>query len=326
MTDLSEKVKTALQETRMLILGAQVLLGFEFRAALEKGFEQLPRTSQYLKMGSLGLLVVTLTLLLMPGAHHRIVEEGEDTERMHRFTTLIAGVVLFPFALALGLDVYVAVDKVLGHGAGIAAGAGAGLAALTFWYGIEAVHRSSHRRERERVEMNEDEKQEPAGTPLDKKIEQVLTEARVVLPGVQALFGFQLAGMLVEGFDKLPASSKSVHVASLLLLALAMVLLVTPAAYHRLVEQGEDTEHFHRFASGMVLAAMVPLALGVSGDIFVVLRKVTESDGAALIAAGASLALMIGLWFGLMLLLRSRRSRRSAVPTDTQRREVVARR
>ncbi len=61
----------------------------------------------------------------------------------------------------------------------------------------------------------------------------MLTEARVVLPGVQALLGFQLAATLVDAFERLPESSKHLHLAGLRCLAIATVLLITPAAYHR---------------------------------------------------------------------------------------------
>lgn len=153
------------------------------------------------------------------------------------------------------------------------------------------------------------------GTELKDKIDHLLTENRMVLPGAQALLGFQFATMLAEGFDKLPASSKYVHLASLGLMALSIVLLMAPAAYHRIVEQGEDTEHFHRLAGRMVLAAMVPLALGIAGDFFVVVRKVAESTGLALAGAGLVLVLFYGLWFGFTLLRRNQRglSRRTAM-------------
>ena len=70
---------------------------------------------------------------------------------------------------------------------------------------------------------------------------------------------------LADGFAKLPTSSQYVHFTSLGCIALSTILLLTPAAYHRIVEEGEDTEHFHRFASRIVLAATVPLALGIAG-------------------------------------------------------------
>jgi len=37
--ELSKKVKVALDETRMLILGAQILLGFQFRGVFVDGYD-----------------------------------------------------------------------------------------------------------------------------------------------------------------------------------------------------------------------------------------------------------------------------------------------
>ena len=78
---------------------------------------------------------------------------------------------------------------------------------------------------------------ESTTTTLKDKIEQVLTEARVVLPGVQALLGFQLSIMLMQGFESLPPSSRYIHLTSLALMTLSIILLISPAAYHRIVEQ-----------------------------------------------------------------------------------------
>ena len=153
--------------------------------------------------------------------------------------------------------------------------------------------------EKEREEADE------GGAKLKDKINQALTEARVVLPGAQALLGFQLAGMLMESFEKLPVASRYVHLASLGSMALSVILLMTPAAYHRIVEEGENTEHFHRLASRLLIAAMIPLALGICGDLFVVVRKVTGSATVALISAAAALLFFYGLWFGYTIYRRS---------------------
>ena len=148
-----------------------------------------------------------------------------------------------------------------------------------------------------------------SGTELKDKIDQVLTEARVVLPGAQALLGFQFVTMLMDGFDKLPPSSKYVHLISLALMALSIILLMTPAAYHRIVEKGEETEHFHSVAGYFLIAAMVPLPIGICGDFFVVLRKVTESSRLAAAAALVMLLFFYGLWFGYTIYRRSRHPR-----------------
>lgn len=71
---------------------------------------------------------------------------------------------------------------------------------------------------------------------------------------------------------------------------------MTPAAYHRIVNQGEDTDEFFRLASRLV-AAMIPLAAGICGDFFVVTRSVSNSTALA-VGAGFSLFLLfLGMWF-----------------------------
>src|SRR5438132_14358379 len=84
-------------------------------------------------------------------------------------------------------------------------------------------------------------------TALRDKVEHVLTEARVVLPGAQALLGFQFITMLMEGFDKLPEPSKYVHAISLIVMAVTVVLLMAPVVYHRLSELGKKQEPFSGF-------------------------------------------------------------------------------
>jgi hypothetical protein len=308
MAKLKDKIKTTLDEGRMLILGSQVLLGVQFRSVFETGFEKLPRHAQYVKLGGLGLMLLAVTLLILPGAYHQIVDDGEDTPRLQRFATAVMSIALLPFALGLGTDFYVAVESLFGRTQGIAAGVAASLVALFFWYGLEAVRRHEHPTDAKEDAMSDDgEGEKEQGTKVKTKIEHALTEIRVVLPGAQALLGFGFMTFLMESFEKLPDSSKYVHLASLSLIALAVVLMMTPAAYHRLVERGEPTEHFHRFASRALLASMVPLALGISGDFFVVARKVTESVGLALGLAAASLCVFYGVWFAYTLYLRNRR-------------------
>jgi hypothetical protein len=124
----------------------------------------------------------------------------------------------------------------------------------------------------------------------------MLTEARVVLPGVQALLGFQLASVISQSFERLPASSKTVHAASLGCIAVAVILLIAPAAYHRIVFSGQDTEEVHRFGSWLVTCATAPLALGLSGDIYVVLTEITASAMIGAFTASFTLVFLVGLW------------------------------
>lgn len=129
----------------------------------------------------------------------------------------------------------------------------------------------------------------------------------MVLPGTQALLGFQFSIVLMEAFERLPRSLKLIHLGSAGLVALSAIWLIAPAAYHRIVERGEDTPHFYDVASRMLLSAMAALCLGICGDYFVVARKITGSQPVALAGSAALLALFLGLWFGLPLARRARR-------------------
>jgi hypothetical protein len=53
-------------------------------------------------------------LLVAPSMKHRIVENGEDTVRIHRITGAFAGMALLPFAVSLGLGFYIVFDHVFG--------------------------------------------------------------------------------------------------------------------------------------------------------------------------------------------------------------------
>ena len=85
-----------------------------------------------------------------------------------------------------------------------------------------------------------------------------------------------------------------------------IVFLMAPAAFHRIVEHGQDAPRVHTFASIMLLSAMVPLALGIAGDSYVVVLKVTQSQAFAVATAGLALLFFYGLWFGLTLADQSR--------------------
>jgi len=149
---------------------------------------------------------------------------------------------------------------------------------------------------------------ERADTPLHVKIEQLLVEARVILPGAQALLGFQLAIVLTQSFEGLPVTSKIVHAASLFLVALAVMLLMAPASYHRIVYAGEDTEDMHRVGNVLVTASTLPLGFGLAGDVYVVIAKILASSAAGMVAGGLAFLLLTGLWYIYPLAVSATRS------------------
>lgn len=210
-----------------------------------------------------------------------------------------------PFAGALAIDIYITTARVGSAIAAIILGAMVFGCAIFFWYGLEAMHRQSKGHQiRERARNKSMLKEKHLAPSIEDKIQHALTDARVVLPGAQALLGFQFVGVLLGGFEALPASSQYVHLASLTLVTLSTILLMMPAAYHRLAERGQPSAHFYRLTRSAVLWSMVPLGAGICGDFFIVVRKVS---GSLALANSTTILLIVTFfffWFGFGLLKR----------------------
>ena len=293
---LDRRVKLALDEMRLLILGVQVLLGFQFESFFQDGFAELSFVSQWLCVAGLALLIASVGLLIAPSMQHRLVEQGRSSTRLVRAANFFAGCGLVPLAASLGLSGYVVAERHFGPAAGLAIGLALAFIAAFAWFGIEVM-----------VGLKRDDNSmHVANTPLATRVEQLLTEARLIIPGAQALLGFQFIAMLTTGFDRLPQPVKAVHVLALCLVAINVILLMTPAALHRLSFNGEDSRTFLRMGSALVIAAPCFLAAGIAAETFVVLQKVSPDTGWAPVGAVLSFVTLISLWYAIPAWLRVR--------------------
>jgi Family of unknown function (DUF6328) len=300
--EISKKLKIALDETRMEVLGVQILIGFQFRSVFQNSFDTLPVWSRYLDGIATLLMVCTLGLLLLPGPYHRIVEVGNSSGRFHALVGAMTSWALAPFALSIGLTVGITCERVWGVVGGLFTGTAATVMAGYLWYGLGGLKRSEGNRERA-MSRNDLEKVEDPG--LHQKIDAMLTEARIILPGAQALLGFQLAVVLTEAFEKLEPAVKSLHGVALLLVCLSVLLLMSPAAYHRIVYAGQDSAQFHKVGSWLVTLSTVPLALGLAADVFVVATKIWPSTSVPVMTAVFSLIFLVICWHFVPLVARA---------------------
>jgi hypothetical protein len=117
--EIGKKVKLALDESRMLVLGAQVLIGFQFRSVFQEAFDSLPPWSRYLDGVALLLMVCALGLLILPGPYHRMVEEGKNSGRLQSLIGVVASWALAPFGLSIGLAVAITCERVWGPAGGL---------------------------------------------------------------------------------------------------------------------------------------------------------------------------------------------------------------
>ena len=134
---------------------------------------------------------------------------------------------------------------------------------------------------------------------LFQAAEVLLEECRMVLPGIQGLFGFQLVAVFSAHFhEQLSHGEQLLHLLAIALTSLAIALVMAPAATHRQTDPCEVTLAFIRLGSRLLLWSMAPLALGLCLDFYLVARVITGSVLLAWSAAG--LFALFG-WFWYLL-------------------------
>ena len=150
----------------------------------------------------------------------------------------------------------------------------------------------------------EQERDESPPEQLDRNTIELLNELRVAGTGVQVMFGFLLIVPFNNRFRSLSLFEHSVYFVTLLLVAIATVLLLAPAIHHRILFRHGEKRYLVSIANRFAIAGMVFIGLGFTG-ILVLLSDVVVG-GIAPIVVGLLTGVFIGgLWFVLPLRRRA---------------------
>jgi len=132
---------------------------------------------------------------------------------------------------------------------------------------------------------------------LDSATRHILEECRMVLPGIQALFGFQLIAVFNQGFnEKLSTVQQQLHFVSIILTVCAVALVMTPAALHRQIDPLAVTRWFIDSSTMLLLLSMFPLGLSISLELYIIAQIITGLFWLSLLVAVAVLLLFFSLW------------------------------
>ena len=154
-----------------------------------------------------------------------------------------------------------------------------------------AEHRSRTVGEREELSLND-------------AASHLLEECRTVVPGMQALFGFQLIAVFSASFrELLSPAERQLHLVAIVLVVIAIVLVMAPAALHRQAEPLAVSRRFLTISSHLLMASMAPLTLGLCLDVYVVARVIAGGRAAGIIAV-ALLGVFIAFWHVLPRVVR----------------------
>jgi hypothetical protein len=140
---------------------------------------------------------------------------------------------------------------------------------------------------------------------LDQEWSELVEEHRLAMPGTQVLFGFLLVLPFQNRFQELTENQVYVYFSALLCAAIAIILLITPTANHRLRWREGDKEALLTNANRTAITATVFLAAGMSASVYLITDFLFGEPATAAVTAPLG-ALFIWLWYGLPLLRRMR--------------------
>ena len=146
-------------------------------------------------------------------------------------------------------------------------------------------------------------------TPLervDRNLEELITELRVALPGVQVLFAFLLVVPFSQRFEQATDFQRKTYFVVLMLTALASATLIAPTALHRVLFRLHMKEQIVRDANRLTIAGLIMLALAMTGAVLLV-TDVLFGAIATMVAGSIVGGTFLSLWLLLPLYRRSQR-------------------
>jgi hypothetical protein len=138
--------------------------------------------------------------------------------------------------------------------------------------------------------------QETEQQRLDRNLEQLMTELRVAMPGVQILFAFLLTVPFSQRFADVTSFQRDVYLVSLVAAGVATAFLIAPTAYHRITFRRGEKHHLVFTANRWTLVGLAALAVAMDAAVLLVADFLFEAWVATVVTAVLG-ALYVGLWF-----------------------------
>jgi hypothetical protein len=143
------------------------------------------------------------------------------------------------------------------------------------------------------------------GEPEERqRYRELLEELRTVLPGVQVLFAFLLTAPFSQRFTDLDEFGRDLYGVALTGTALAAVILLSPASYHRIAPRREREGRL-RTGIRFMITGMLVLGVSIVVAVLTVMRFIF-GPGVGIAVATGLIAVVVTLWYLVPLLRRLR--------------------
>lgn len=148
--------------------------------------------------------------------------------------------------------------------------------------------------------VEQEESAEDLKQRLEREHGELLHELRSLIPGAEVLLGFLLAIRFTERFEDLDDQERYVYYVTLVSTALALVLLLAPAAYHRIRFREGDKDYMLRKGNREAIAGTAAISVAITGVLYLV-TKLTFGSEEAILASVAFFAFTAWRWWAVAL-------------------------
>ena len=131
---------------------------------------------------------------------------------------------------------------------------------------------------------------------INRNLDQLLQELRVVLQGVQVLMAFLLAVPFASHFDRVDDFERDLYFAALLLSATSVLFLMAPSIQHRVLFRQHDKPYLVASGNAFAILGVAALALAIVAALALVTHFLFGS-AATWIVGACSLAAFTALWY-----------------------------
>ena len=159
-------------------------------------------------------------------------------------------------------------------------------------------------KERE-LEKAEEQTGEDPQERTAREVIELLSELRVILPGVQVLFAFLLTVPFTLRFPDLDDLETGVFFMTLLCTAVATALLIAPSAHHRVLWRRGVREQRLVLGNILTIAGLIFLVPAMVGVVFVITDFIFGLT-AGVVVTGLLALFFVMLWFVFPLRYRGK--------------------
>src|SRR5215210_4589161 len=105
---------------------------------------------------------------------------------------------------------------------------------------------------------------------LDRNLNELLGELRVIMPGIQVLFAFLLVVPFNQRFNQLTQFEKSTYFVTLVTTGVSMAFLIAPGTIHRLQFRADDKRWIVFTGNSLAIVGFGVLAVAVTSAFLLV--------------------------------------------------------